>query len=367
MGLLDNLPPRPARRRVAALVAAVVVGRAILVAIYNTLGDVQRGVHGTWGIRLIDEVSGGMTALPLFLVVTVGVLRWPVRCARWRRHLVPLLALFLAYSVAHTVSMESLRWLAYPLLGESRGMGVGQMLLAIGHELPNDLFYFALIAGSVEIWRFWWEATDRERREAELRRTLAEAQLTTLRLQLQPHFLFNALNTISSVMYEEPTKADAMLEELSALLRVSLRAHQNDEVSLGEELAIAERYVRLQQARFGDRLQVRLDVPDDCLAARVPVLILQPLLENAVRHGRVERVGRGEVHVTARRDADTLTIEVWDDGDGTSVPDAGGGGLGLRATSERLRLLHGEGATFVAGPVAGGWRVRFSFPLHQAR
>lgn len=366
MAPLDHLPPRPSLRRIIAWLTAVVLVRVLLIAVYTTLGDLQAGDTGTWGRRLVDELTAGVTAVPLFALTAVGVARWPLRSPRWRVHILPLLLVFVGYSVVHTVMMEGLRWLSYPVFGMARPMGVSEMLLAIGHEMPNDLFYVAILVGAVELWRFWWEASERERRESELQRTLAEAQLTALRLQLQPHFLFNALNTISATMYDDPRAADSMLEELSELLRASLRTHQSDQVPLRDEVGIAERYVRLQRARFGDRLQVTIDVPSDCGAARVPVFVLQPLIENAVRHGSVERLGRGEVRVTARCEDGMLTLEVWDDGDGAAPPSAAGNGLGLHATRERLRLLYGEAARFEAGPADGGWRVRMALPLREA-
>lgn len=363
MGLFDRLPPRPRASRVALWVATVVLVRAFLIAVYATLGDLQEGDHGTFARRLVDEGTAAVVALALLGIVAWGAARWPLGEGRWRRSLAPLVALFVGYSVARTVGMETLRWLVYPVLGvPPRDYGVTSLVLAIGHEMPNDLFYFALFVVSVELWRFWWQATERERREVELQRSLAEAQLTSLRLQLQPHFLFNALNTVSATMYDDPRRADTMLGELSELLRASLRAHRSDQVSLREEVAIARRYVQLQHARFGDRLEVTFDIPEPCAAARVPVFVLQPLVENAVRHGRVERLGRGTIRVTARQAGDALTLEVWDDGDGTA-PAHPGSGLGLRATSERLRLLYGQAASCEAGPADGGWRVRLTLPL----
>lgn len=362
MGLFDRLPPRPRASRVALWVSAVVLVRAFLIAVYATLGDLQEGEHGTMARRLMEEGTAAVVALPLLAIVAWGASRWPLREGRWRRSLAPLAALFVGYSVARTVGMETLRWLVYPLLGASRDYDVAALALAIGHEMPNDLFYFALFVASVELWRFWWEATARERREVELQRSLAEAQLTSLRLQLQPHFLFNALNTVSATMYDDPRRADTMLGELSELLRASLRAHRSDQVPLRDEVGIAGRYVELQRARFGDRLQVSMDVADDCGAALVPVFVLQPLLENAVRHGRVERLGHGAIRVTARREGGMLVLDVWDDGDGAG-PVTPGSGLGLRATAERLRLLYGDAARCVAGPADGGWRVRLTLPL----
>ncbi|HRN53417.1 MAG TPA: histidine kinase, partial [Gemmatimonadaceae bacterium] len=225
-------------------------------------------------------------------------------------------------------------------------------------------FYIAVVVTALELWRFWYQATERERTEAELRRSLAEAQLQSLRLQLQPHFLFNALNTVSSAMYDDPARADAMLGRVAELLRASLRTQRGDTVPLAEELEIAQAYVMLQQERFGERLDVRWEVMPELRAASVPVFLLQPLLENAVRHGGVERRGRGRIRVQAAAERGGLRLVVWDDGPGG---DGGaGGGLGLRATAERLRLIYGEAAEWTAGPVADGWQVSMWLPKADA-
>lgn len=361
MPWLPQLPPRPSASRVAAWTAAVILARAALLVVYLVLGDLQDGVRGTLGRRLIDEFSASLTALPLLLVIVWGAVRWPLTAGRWRRSLLPLGAVFVLYSVAHTVAMETARWLLYPLVGLARDYSASALVIAAVHEMPNDLFYFALAVAALALWRFWWEASERERREGNLRHSLAEAQLMSLRLQLQPHFLFNALNTVSATMYDDPRRADAMIGELGELLRASLRADCCDEVALGEELEIALAYVRLQRARFGDRLTVTFDVPEECRAARVPMFVLQPLIENAVRHGRVERLGAGTIRVTARRNDGQLALEVWDDGDGSGGQT--GGGLGLRSTAERLRLRYGGAAALVAGPVETGWRVRLAHPF----
>jgi len=363
----DLLPPRPSHGRVAAWVVGVGVARAILTALYNALGDVQAGESGDFARRLADEFTALATAIPLFALVALGVARWPLGHAGWRRHLAPVAVLFVAYSVLHTLAMELLRWAVYPLLGGARDISPRALGLAMGHEMPNDLFYFALLVGCVELWRFWWSASERERREKALERSLAQAQLTALRLQLQPHFLFNALNTVSAAMYDDPRAADAMLGELAELLRASLRADRHDLVPLRDEVAIAERYVRLQQARFGDRLRVTFDIAESVGATPVPVFLLQPLVENAVRHGGVERRGHGEVRVRAAPAAAPawVAVEVWDDGEAVA-PAGEGSGLGLRATAERLRLLFGDRAQFSAGAVPDGWRVQLTVPAASA-
>ncbi len=200
---------------------------------------------------------------------------------------------------------------------------------------------------------------------AQLERYLAEAQLRSLRLQLQPHFLFNALNTISSEMYRDVAAADEMLSQLAELLRSSLASAQTDEVPLAAELALLDRYLALMRARFGDRLAISVSVAPDVGTALVPSMFLQPIVENAIRHGRVSSEGHGAIAVRARRENGSLEIEVQDDGPGSTGGGAGAG-IGLAATAERLRLLYGAAQRFDAGTrAAGGFLVRAVLPFHE--
>jgi hypothetical protein len=365
MGLFDLLPPQPPRRRVALGVTAIVLVRAMLVTVYETLDDLEQGVRDTLGAHLIDEFTGATMALPLLALLASGVSRRPLRRGVWLEHTPAVAVLFISYSAAHTVGMELLRHLLRPLVQLDSVLNAPLLLLAIGRELPNDLFYVALVIASVELWQFWWHATENQRIAAERQRHFVEAQLTALRLQLQPHFLFNALNTVSATMYDDPRRADTMLGDLAELLRASLRRPHNDLVPLREELAIADRYIDLQTARFGNRLSVHRDIEDSCLGVPVPLFLLQPLLENAVRHGRVERLGSGRIVVSARYTGTLLVLDVWDDG-GDEANASAGHGLGLRATRERLQLQFGERATLSSGPAEGGWRVRISLPVECA-
>jgi LytS/YehU family sensor histidine kinase len=214
---------------------------------------------------------------------------------------------------------------------------------------------------------------EREWQAAELERSLLRAELSNLRLQLQPHFLFNALNTISSTMYEDVETADAQLTQLAELLRTSLRTSHAHEVPVRDELHLLAQYVALMQARFGEALVVEIDATDDVHDLLVPSMVLQPLVENAVRHGGVARVGHGRVSVRMRRvvtgATGDLEIRVHDDGPPNamstrSAASDGDSGTGLSATERRLRLLYGGAQTMQAGAAAeGGFAVTLRIPL----
>jgi sensor histidine kinase YesM len=204
---------------------------------------------------------------------------------------------------------------------------------------------------------------DRELQAAQLQTRLAEARLQALRLQLNPHFLFNTLNSISSLMYTDVVAADAMMTRLSELLRLTLESDGRQEVSLRQELEMLQRYVEIETIRFEDRLRVSMDVEDGTLEARVPVLSLQPLVENAIRHAIAPRTEGGRLQVTARRDNGSLRITVVDDGPGLS-PGRFSEGIGLANTRARLAQLYGGDQRLeLTSRPEGGLEVALTIPF----
>ena len=193
-------------------------------------------------------------------------------------------------------------------------------------------------------------------RAAEVEARLRQAQVELLRTQLQPHFLFNALNTIAELIHEDPERADQMVGRLSDLLRATLDAGNRPQVTVAEEIDLVRHYLAIQEARFGSRLGVSIDVPLECEDALVPYLCLQPLIENAVRHGLAPRARGGTLAVAVARRAGDLSLTVEDDGVGWS-----GGtpveGIGLRNTRDRLRSLYGDTATLAMSHRPGGGTV----------
>jgi len=198
-----------------------------------------------------------------------------------------------------------------------------------------------------------------------LETSLARAQLHSLRLRLQPHFLFNALNTVSSTMHTDPDAADEILERLAELLRASLRSGRTETVALRQELEALDHYVAIMRARFGDSLRVDVHCEAGLDDTVVPAMVLQPLVENAVRHGGVATSGRGSIEVRVQRRDQRLLLEVEDDGPGAPAGvEPLTAGLGLSATVERLRLLYGDDHRFDAGSgPSGGFVVRIELPL----
>jgi LytS/YehU family sensor histidine kinase len=230
----------------------------------------------------------------------------------------------------------------------------------------NVVIYWVLV-GATHALHYYERFRERELRATQLEAELAQSQLQRLKMQLQPHFLFNALNAISTLIETDPEAADRMLSQLASLLRESLRADAPHEVSLREELSFLDRYLEIEKTRFADRLRVSFAVDPDILDARVPSLLLQPLVENAIRHGVSRRADGGRVDVRAWRENGSLRLEVRDDGPGLPEAAFESSGIGLANTRARLERLHGADYRFeLANLPEGGALASVRFPFTGA-
>ena len=300
-----------------------------------------------------DPFPGSRVALALVGVYTWAAFtplivrvarRWPIRRRDWRRPLaVHLLTavLLMPLDVGTFLAADRL-WLHALDLEEGvslAGLFARVFLWSFGYSI----LWYATVAGITHAVDNRRAYRERELRAAELEGRLTQAQLEVLKMQLQPHFLFNALHAISALVHEDPDAAKGMLARLGELLRLTLRNEGRQEVSLREELELLEPYLQIEQTRFQDRLTVHRLVEPQALEARVPNMILQPLVENAVRHGISRRARPGTIEIRARRWNGMLELEVRDDGVGLGV------GrrevrerVGLGNTRARLRQLYGD-------------------------
>jgi sensor histidine kinase YesM len=228
---------------------------------------------------------------------------------------------------------------------------------------------YAAIAGALQAYAYYRRFVSSELQVERLEKSYSQARLNALRMQLDPHFLFNALNTISSHVERDPRLTRRMIEHLGDLLRMSLETKDRQEVPLAEELAFLEHYLEIQRIRFGNQLRVTVDVGPEVRYAMTPSLVLQPLVENAIRHGISKRVSGGEIVVSARAEEGRLMLRVEDDGAG--LP-AGwtleqSAGLGLSVTRERVEALYGdEGAITAHRRKEGGTVVELKLPLKRS-
>jgi len=275
----------------------------------------------------------------------------------------PSVALF---SLAHIAAMATARW--WLAVADGRAFAwVTEFWKAALLNFDWEMMTYWAIAGLSHAVLYYRESRDRAVRASQLETRLIAAQMAALRQQLQPHFLFNTLHAISALMHRDVEAADRTLMQLSDLLRMTLERVGQQEIPFHAELDFLSKYLEIERTRFADRLVVRFDIEPETLDTLVPTLLLQPLVENAIKHGVSKKSGPGHVDIRARRDHDKLWIEVRDDGLGLSETalDALQKGIGVSTT--RARLQHQFGADYrfefhrlpegVAVVVALPWRT----------
>ncbi len=314
---------------------------------------------------LLWELTGAyafFAFLPLLLVVAR---RFPLASARWRRRLAVHVLAFLPFSIGHTLLMWGSRTLLYRLLDWGR-YDYGDMRYRFPMEAGKAFLGYLAVQAIVALVAFARREQDRALRAERLERELYEARLAALKMQLNPHFLFNTLNLIASEVREAPARAEAMIAQLADFLRLTLRHSRTQQVPLGTELQFMDAYLAIMKARFEERLLVDRRVDPSTTDALVPQLLLQPLVENAITHAMGDHRKPARLRIEAVREGGRLLLAVEDNGPG--VADDGrpllGRGVGLTNTAERLRQLYGdEQSLALATPPAGGLRLEIRLPF----
>lgn len=329
---------------------------ALFFSAQNILVHVSRAMPVDWQWDVFHEfIYWGLWA-----ALTPTILRTS-SAATWGRRL--LLAIPVALvQIAATYALHGLILLTIGVLpaAAARTWFVTKVPGLIWGTFTGALYYTLIAAMH---WSAEYRRMYREERlaAAKLHASLTGARLDALRSQLQPHFLFNTLNAIAVLTEESPERARQMVVGLGELLRVSLDQGERHEVPLARELEILERYLAIQRERFGPRLRTEVAVPDNCLAGLVPVLLLQPLVENAIRHGVEGRMDGGRITIAAAREGTALTLEVRDEGGGTP-PGTAGNGVGLANSRARLEELYGGTASLSLDQGSSGTIARVSLP-----
>ncbi|MBD0370493.1 MAG: histidine kinase [Pyrinomonadaceae bacterium] len=332
-----------------------------------TLHQVFMGYPVTWR----DNFAAWLLCGYLWAMLTPPILylsrRYPIERRNWPRRTF----LHLACSLVAVALLLGVYILAAKLVGlpvaQRKPLGTAFLTLVI-LEYHFSLLVYWIILGIDHALRYYRKYKERELQASQLETRLAQAQLQVLKMQLHPHFLFNTLHAISTLMHRDVDAADRMIARLSDLLRLALENEGVQEVTLKQELELLERYLEIEQTRFRDRLMVEITIEPEVLDARVPNLILQPIVENAIQHGIARRRGQGRIEIGARRTNGTLSISVRDDGRGL-ISGAEGmikEGVGLSNTRARLSQLYGASARFeLYSAPEGGTLASLLIPFHE--
>ena len=300
-------------------------------------------------------------------IIMAFALRHPFDRIRWPRQLALHLTCALAYSVVHTTIMMTVRSLlliGQPLPPDFPGWR-NYTLLAYLTQLDWLLMTYLFLIGLAYALAYRHESEARALNTSQLETRLVEAQLQALQRQLHPHFLFNTLNTVSGLIRTDPDGADKMIDRLGDLLRMTLHKSGIQEVSLQEELDVLGTYVEIERTRFGNRLTIDMHVQPETLDAQVPSLVLQPLVENAIRHGIAPNARPGRIAVSAAREHDELVLQVLDNGDGLPPERlmALNRGVGLDNTRARLAHLYRDRFEFSFSNLDRGFCVTIRIPF----
>ncbi len=304
------------------------------------------------------ELSSSVVMGVLAVAVYYFERRWPLSGPHWLRRLPIHVPAAIVFSLVHTLGMVSIRHIVYSAAGSHYDFG--DPWLGFAYELQKDLITYAVIVTVCVAIRAVRARRERELAVIQLERDLSEARLAQLTAQIEPHFVFNTLNAISNRMHEDVDAADRMISAFAELLRAALAESGSAHIRVGDDVLWLERYFELMRERFRGQVETSITLDPAARDARIPRLMLQPLVENAFAHGLTS--GRGRVNVRIRAEGDSLVCTVDDDGVGLKRDFKPG--IGLANVRHRLDLLYADRHRFDISPCpGGGTRVEIELPL----
>jgi two-component system LytT family sensor kinase len=327
-----------------------------LEVVYRCLDRVVWQIPPEWRLTTLEQATGyyiGMALLPALFWVTR---RFPIRLTFARIAIYG--ATFVILGTLHTSLMWGSRSILSPLLGLGT-YHYGRMPMRYFMEFPRQVINYAMWVAAYTIYQSWLRTKDLETQ-------LVSARLENLSHQLQPHFLFNALNAVSATIYEDPARADRMLERICDFLRATLRLPDSPMVPVSTELSLARQYLEVMQARLEDRLHFEIQCDPKAESVPIPALLLQPLVENAVEHGQDPGSGRLDIGIDVHRNGASIGITIRDHGRGISSGFSSNhsNGHGLSNAERRLKTVYGDHATLrLTGHAGGGAVVEVHIPV----
>jgi two-component sensor histidine kinase len=323
----------------------------------------------------IPLLTGLLRPLPdywIYAALTPGVI-WLNSRFRFRRaSLASTVAIHAGAAFTFLIAWSAAKVTFYPvedlMTGDAAPRSWYLFRILVIDNAHDSLCYFMMIVALNELRHYYRKFKEREVRAAKLEAQLAEAHLKVLKMQLDPHFLFNTLHAVSSLMHEDVAAAEKTVGQLRELLHLSLESGSEQEVTLRREMEFLAGYLNIQKTRFRDRLNVQIQVDPRTLDAMVPNMVLQPLVENAVKHGIASRTTPGLIEIRAECRDQFLFLEVTDDGPDAkgAGPDWPSRGVGISNTLARLQQLYGEAQQFsLQRPEGGGTSVRLEIPFRR--
>lgn len=303
---------------------------------------------------------------PLFTPLVAWLAeRFPLERGKWVRSVLVHVLAAPCVSLCHGLITTLLNPLIWPEMAHSESFGHA-FQRSFFMSLSDDLFIYWTVLIIVHGWSYYQRYRDRELRASVLETQLAKAQLQALKVQLHPHFLFNTLNSVSELMHQDIAGAERMITRLSDLLRMTLENIGTQEVTIREEMEFVRGYLEIEQTRFQDRMRVTYDIAPETLDVRVPNLLLQPIVENAVRHGISKSSQAGLIQILTQTQGDRVILTVRDNGPGLRehvLSPSANFGIGLSTTRTRLNFLYGANHTLSLNNLAtGGLEVRIDVP-----
>jgi hypothetical protein len=352
--------PSPVRKWVVTL--GVFTGLAVYFLLSRAMVLISKGLTVDWPSQLLDTSGWFIWALITPIILKLSA-KYPLNRKHFLNHFtIHFLGCGLAWFFA-TIAMICVRW------GANLGQISFSQLFSAGFvrsPFSFDILCYGTIMAVESSVRYYRRVEKNKIRSAKLSSQLGRARLQALKMQLHPHFLFNALNSLSELMQEDPAAAEHMIENLEKFLRLTMKSNHVLEIPFEEELEFLKCYLAIEHVRFQNRLNIKMEIEPQILKVRVPNLVLQPLVENAIRHGIAPRKTAGQIEIKASRKNGMLMVSIQDNGPGLnrSQRKVFQGGLGLSNTRERLSQLYGNDHRFeMINAPEGGLLVTLEIPV----
>ncbi len=350
------------------IIGLVVFALVTLLALLNFIrfvGDeLATGKPGRFQFYFIMETTGAYTILLVLPFMIWFINKFPIKRYNLATHIPLHLLASMVFGACHTMLMFGSRNLIF-WIANSGTYDYGRLFYRFPMEYSHQFFTYLAVYAIVILYKSIRENQKRKLQAVRLEQKLTKARLQALQMQLNPHFFFNTLNMISSTMYEDVKAADKMITYLSDLMRITLKGTGDEDYTLEKELELLKLYIAIMRARFKDKLAVNMDIEKETLKAKVPCFILQPLVENSIKHS-METLKTAEINVLSRKENNRMKLIVKDNGPGVSegIEQIKNNGVGLSNTAERLEKTYGTNQRFhIENIPEGGLQIVIDIPF----